>query len=54
MKAKELAALLQINPDMDVCMKKDVVINPYGDRESCYENIKSIGIENGKFLLFTK
>lgn len=52
MKAKELAALLQINPDMDVCIKEDVVINPYGDKESCYREIKSIGIEKGKFLLF--
>lgn len=54
MKAKELAALLQINPDMDVCMKKDMVINPYGDKESYYEDIKAIGIENDRVLLFTK
>ena len=52
MKAKELAALLQINPDMDVCIKEDIVINCYGDREPCYQEIKSIGIEKGKVLLF--
>lgn len=52
MKAKELAALLQINPDMDVCIKEDIVINCYGDKESFYQEIKSIGIEKGKFLLF--
>jgi hypothetical protein len=52
MKAKELAAFLQLNPDMDVCIKEDVVINPYGDRESHYREIKSIGIEKGKLLLF--
>lgn len=52
MKAKELAALLQINPDMDVCIKEDIVINCYGDKDPCYREIKSIGIEKGKFLLF--
>lgn len=52
MKAKELATLLQTNPDMDVCMKEDIVINSYGEKESCYQEIKSIGIEKGKFLLF--
>ena len=52
MKAKELAALLQINPDMDVCIKEDIVINCYGDKGPCYKEIKSIGIEKGKFLLF--
>ena len=52
MKAKELAALLQINPDMDVCIKEDIVINCYGDTEPCYQEIKSIGIEKGKVLLF--
>lgn len=52
MKARELAAFLQLNPDMDVCIKEDVVINPYGDRESHYREIKSIGIEKGKLLLF--
>ena len=34
MKAKELAALLQINPDMDVCIKEDIVINCHGDKEA--------------------
>lgn len=52
MKAKELAAFLQLNPDMDVCLKEDIVINPYGDKESHYREIKSIGIEKGKLLLF--
>lgn len=52
MKAKELAAFLQLNPDMDVCIKEDMVINPYGDKESHYREIKSIGIEKGKLLLF--
>lgn len=52
MKAKELAAFLQINPDMDVCIKENIVINLYGDKKSCYREIKSIGIEKGKLLLF--
>lgn len=52
MRAKELAAFLQLNPDMDVCIKEDIVINPYGDKESHYREIKSIGIEKGKLLLF--
>ena len=54
MKAKELAALLQINPDMDVCIKEDIVINCYGDTEPCYQEIKSIGIEKGKVLISSK
>lgn len=39
MKAKELAALLQINPDMDVCIKEDIVINPYGIRNLAIEKL---------------
>lgn len=54
MKAKELAAFLQLNPDMDVCIKKQYVINPHGDTDYCTKGIKSIGIENGKFMLFEK
>ena len=52
MKAKELATLLQTNPDMDVCIKEDMVTNAYGDIESYCRDIKSIGIEKRKFLLF--
>ena len=51
MRAKELAAFLQLNPDMDVCIKEDIVINPYGDKESHYREIKSIGIEKRKTFI---
>ena len=51
MKAKELAALLQINPDMDVCIKEDIVINCHGDKEPCYKEIKSIGIKKRKVFI---
>ena len=32
--------------------KDDIVINCYGDKEPCYQGIRSIGIEKGKFILF--
>lgn len=54
MKAKELAALLQTNPDVDVYIKREYVINPHGDTDYCTKCIKSIGVEDGKFVLYEK
>ena len=52
MKAKELADILLTKPESDVCIKREYVINPQGDTEYCTNGIKSIGIENGKILLY--
>ena len=54
MKAKELAEILLTNPEGNVCVKREYVINPHGDTDYCTKNIKSICIENGNFMLFEK
>ena len=54
MKAKELAEMLLTKPESDVCIKKEYVINPHGDTDYCTKGIKSVGIENGKFMLCEK
>lgn len=54
MKAKELAEILLTNPEGNVCIKRGYVINPHGDTDYCTKGIKSIGIENGDFVLFEK
>ena len=54
MKAKELAEMLLIKPESDVCIKKEYVINSHGDTDYCTKGIKSVGIENGKFVLYEK
>ena len=54
MKAKELAKILLAKPENDVCIKKEYVINPHGDTDCCTKGIKSVGIENGKFVLYEK
>lgn len=54
MKAKDLAAILLTKPESDVCIKRECVINPHGDIDYCTEDIESIGIEDGKFVLYEK
>ncbi len=54
MKAKELAEILLTKPYSNVYIKRRYVINPHGDTDYCTKNIESIGIEDGKFLLFEK
>lgn len=54
MKAKDLAEILLTKPESDVCIKREYVINPHGDTDYCTKGIKSIGIENGKFVLSEK
>lgn len=54
MKAKELAEILLTKPESDVCIKREYVVNPHGDTDYCTKGIKSIGIEDGKFVLFEK
>lgn len=54
MKAKELAEILLTKPDSNVYIKREYVINPHGDTDYCMKDIKSIGIEDGKFVLFEK
>ena len=54
MKAKDLAETLLTKPGGDVCIKKEYVINPHGDTDYCTKGIKSVGIENGKFMLCEK
>lgn len=54
MKAKDLAEILLTKPDSNVCIKRRYVINPYGDTDYCTKGIESIGMEDGKFLLFEK
>lgn len=54
MKAKELAEILLTKPDSNVCIKSEYVINPHGDTDYCTKGIKSIGIDDGKFVLFEK
>ena len=52
--AKELAEILLTKPESDVCIKREYVINPHGDTGYCTKGIKSIGIKDGKFVLFEK
>ena len=52
MKAKDLADILLTKPESNVCIKREYVINPHGDTDYCTEGIKSVGIENGDFVLF--
>lgn len=52
MKAKDLADILLTKPESDVCIKRICAINIQGDTEYCTNGIKSIGIENGKILLY--
>lgn len=52
MKAKELAEILLTKPESNVCIKRKYVINPHGDTRYYTKGIKSIGIENGIFVLF--
>ena len=40
MKAKELAEMLLIKPESDVCIKKEYVINSHGDTDYCTKGIK--------------
>lgn len=54
MKAKELEEILLTNPESNVCIKREYVINPHGDTDYSTKGIKSIGIEDGKFVLFEK
>ena len=54
MKAKDLAEILLTKPESNVCIKKEYVINPHGDIDYCTKDIESIGIEDGKFVLFEK
>lgn len=54
MKAKELEEILLTKPDSNVCIKKEYVINHHGDTDYCTKDIKSIGIDDGKFVLFEK
>ena len=54
MKAKDLAEILLTKPEIDVCIKREYVINPHVDTDYCTKGIKSIGIENGTFVLFEK
>ena len=54
MKAKDLAEILLTKPESNVCIKRIFVINPHGDTDYCTKDIKSIGIEGGKFVLFEK
>lgn len=54
MKAKELAEILLTKPNSNVCIKRRYVINPHGDTDYCTKDIESIGMEDGKFLLFEK
>lgn len=52
MKAKELADILLTKPESDVCIKRRCATNIQGDIEYSTNCINSIGIENGKFVLF--
>ena len=54
MKAKDLAEILLTKPESDVCIKREYIINPHGDIDYCTKDFKSIGIENGTFVLFEK
>ena len=54
MNAKELATFLLTKPESNVCIKKQYVINPHGDTDYCTKSIKSISIEDGKFVLYEK
>ena len=54
MKAKDLAEILLTKPESDVGIKREYVINPHGDTYYCTKSIKSIGIKDGKFVLFEK
>ena len=54
MKAKDLAEILLTKPASDVCTTREYVINHHGDTDYCTKDIKSIGIENGAFVLFEK
>lgn len=53
MKAKDLAEILLTKPESNVCIR-GYVINPHGDTDYCTKGIKSIGIEDGKFVLYEK
>lgn len=54
MKAKDLAEILLTKPESNVCIKRKCVINPHGDTDYCTKGIESIGIEDGKFVLYEK
>ncbi len=54
MKAKDLAEILLTKPESNVCIKQECVINPHGDTDYRTIGIKSIGIEDGKFVLYEK
>lgn len=54
MKAKELVEILLTKPESNVCIKREYIINPHGDTNYCTKGIKSIGIEDGKFVLYEK
>ena len=54
MKAKELATFLLTKPENNVYIKREYVINPHGDTDYCTKGIKSIGIEDEKFVLYEK
>lgn len=54
MKAKDLAEILLIKPESNVYIKMEYVINPHGDTAYCMEDIESIGMEDGKFMLYKK
>ena len=54
MKAKDLAEILLTKPESNVCIKRKYVINPHGDTDYSAKGIKSIGIEDGKFMLYEK
>lgn len=54
MKAKDLAEILLTKPESNVCIKRKFVINPHGDTDYRTNGIESIGIEDGKFVLYEK
>lgn len=54
MNAKELAEILLTKPESNICIKRECVINPHGDTGYYTKSIKSISIEDGKFVLYEK
>lgn len=47
MKAKELAEILLTNPESDVCIKREYVINPHGDTCYCTEVLNQSVLKMG-------
>ena len=52
--SKRISRYIANKTRSDVCIKREYVINPHGDTDYCTKGIKSIGIENGNFVLFEK